>query len=93
GQLPDSVKEERNHDLLELVNRWAKRRNEVFVGKTVEILCEGPSKTNPDRLVGRTRGNKIVIFEGPREHRGSLVDIRIHRATGYTLYGEPVCCR
>jgi tRNA-2-methylthio-N6-dimethylallyladenosine synthase len=90
GQIPDSVKEARNHDLLDLVNKWAKRRNEVFVGKTVEILCEGPSKTNPDRLAGRTRGNKIVIFAGPREQTGNLVDIRIHRSTGYTLYGEPV---
>jgi len=90
GQLADSVKEERNHDLLDLVNKWAKRRNEVFVGKTVEILCEGPSKTNPDRLAGRTRGNKIVIFAGSQEQTGNLVDIRVHRSTGYTLYGEPV---
>ena len=90
GQLPDSVKEERNHDLLELVNRWAKRRNEVFLGKTIEILCEGASKTNSDRLVGRTRGNKIVVFEGAREHTGNLLNVRIHRCTGYTLYGEPV---
>ena len=92
GQLPDSVKDERNHDLLELVNKWAKRRNEIFVGQTVEILCEGPSKTNPDRLVGRTRGNKIVVFEGAQEHTGNLLKVRIHRSTGYTLYGEPVVC-
>lgn len=90
GQLPDSVKEERNQDLLELVNRWAKRRNEIFLGKTIEILCEGASKTNSDRLVGRTRGNKIVVFEGAREHTGNLLNVRIHRCTGYTLYGEPV---
>jgi tRNA-2-methylthio-N6-dimethylallyladenosine synthase len=90
GQLPDSVKEERNQDLLELVNRWAKRRNEIFLGKTIEILCEGASKTNSDRLVGRTRGNKIVVFEGAREHTGNLLNVRIHRCTGYTLYAEPV---
>jgi tRNA-2-methylthio-N6-dimethylallyladenosine synthase len=90
GQLPDSVKEERNQDLLELVNRWAKRRNEIFLGKTMEILCEGASKTNSDRLVGRTRGNKIVVFEGAREHTGNLLNVRIHRCTGYTLYAEPV---
>ena len=61
-QVPDAVKEARNRDLLELVNTWAKRRAEVFVGQEVEILCEGPSKTNPKRLMGRTRGNKIVVF-------------------------------
>ncbi len=88
-QLPESVKEARNHDLLELVNSWAKRRMEPLVGKEVEILCEGPSKTNTERLVGRTRGNKIVVFEGQPHHVGELLKIRIARSTGYTLYGEP----
>jgi len=89
-QLPDSVKEARNHDLLELINSWAKRRSEPYVGTEVEILCEGPSKTNSARLMGRTRGNKIVVFEGAPRHIGRLLKIRIDRSTGYTLYGEPV---
>ena len=89
-QVPDSVKEARNHDLLELINSWAKRRSEPYVGTEVEILCEGPSKTNPMRLMGRTRGNKIVVFEGAPRHIGRLLKIRIDRSTGYTLYGEPV---
>jgi tRNA-2-methylthio-N6-dimethylallyladenosine synthase len=88
NQLPDSVKEARNLDLLELVNAWAKRRSEPFVGREVEILCEGPSKTNPKRLVGRTRGNKIVVFEGGQRHIGALMNVRITRSTGYTLYGD-----
>jgi tRNA-2-methylthio-N6-dimethylallyladenosine synthase len=86
-QIPDSLKEARNHDLLELVNSWAKRRSEPFVGEEVEILCEGPSKTNPARLTGRTRGNKIVVFEGDPDHIGSLLKIRITRSTGFTLFG------
>jgi tRNA-2-methylthio-N6-dimethylallyladenosine synthase len=89
-QLNDSVKEARNHDLLELVNSWAKRRSEPFIGSEVEILCEGPSKTNQARLMGRTRGNKIVVFEGSPQHIGTLMKIRITRSTGYSLYGEPV---
>lgn len=89
-QLPDSVKEKRNQDLLELVNAWAKRRSEVFVGREVEILCEGLSKTNPKRLTGRTRKNKIVVFEGTQRHIGALMNVRITRSTGYTLYGDPV---
>jgi tRNA-2-methylthio-N6-dimethylallyladenosine synthase len=88
--VPDSVKEARNHDLLDLINSWAKRRNEPFVGRVVEILCEGPSKTNAARLAGRTRGNKIVVFEGAPAHVGALLKIRIARSTGYTLYGEPL---
>jgi tRNA-2-methylthio-N6-dimethylallyladenosine synthase len=88
-QLPDPVKEARNHDLLEVVNSWAKRRCEPFIGTDVEILCEGPSKTNQTRLMGRTRGNKIVVFEGAPGHIGALMKIRIARSTGFSLYGEP----
>jgi tRNA-2-methylthio-N6-dimethylallyladenosine synthase len=89
GQVPNPVKETRNRDLLELVNKWAKRRAEPFVGQLIEILCEGPSKTNPNRLMGRTRGNKIVVFEGAPRHIGQLMKVRITRSTGYTLYGDP----
>jgi tRNA-2-methylthio-N6-dimethylallyladenosine synthase len=88
-QVPDPEKERRNHDLLDVVNAWAKRRNEPFVGSEVEILCEGPSKTNPDRLMGRTRGNKIVVFEGSKRHVSELLKVRVTRSTGYTLYGDP----
>ena len=88
-QVPEPVKEDRNHDLLNLVNSWARRRGEAFVGREIEILCEGPSKTNPDRLMGRTRGNKIVVFEGSKRHLGQLFPVRINRSTGYTLYGDP----
>jgi tRNA-2-methylthio-N6-dimethylallyladenosine synthase len=88
-QVPEPVKEERNHDLLNLVNSWARRRGEAFVGRDVEILCEGPSKTNPNRLMGRTRGNKIVVFEGSERLLRQLFPVRINRSTGYTLYGDP----
>ncbi len=90
GQIPERVKEQRNRDLLEVVDDAARRKNEELVNREVEILCEGPSKTNPARLMGRTRTNKIVIFEGGDEHVGQLVDVRIQRATGFSLYGTPV---
>jgi tRNA-2-methylthio-N6-dimethylallyladenosine synthase len=89
-QLPECVKEARNHDLLDLVNSWAKRRCEPFIGTEVEILCEGMSKTNQARLTGRTRGNKIAVFEGAPRHVGTLMKIRVARSTGFSLYGEPV---
>jgi tRNA-2-methylthio-N6-dimethylallyladenosine synthase len=88
NQVPENIKEKRNHDLLGLVNAWAKRRSDTFVGHDVEILCEGPSKTNAARLMGRTRGNKIVVFEGNESYVGRLLDIRILRSTGFTLFGE-----
>ena len=89
-QIDERIKERRNHHLLEIVNELARRINERLVGRTLEVLCEGPSKTNPSRLMGRTRTNKIVLFEGPEEFVGVLVDVRIERATGFSLYGTPV---
>ncbi len=88
GQLDESVKEERNQRLLEIINASARRKHDALVGQRVEILCEGPSKTNPDRLTGRTRTNKIVVFEGRERHIGQVFDIAITRSTGFTLYGE-----
>lgn len=89
-QIDEHIKEQRNHDLLELVNESARRSNERLVGRTVEVLCEGPSKTNPARLMGRTRTNKIALFEGFEDLVGTLVEVRIERATGFSLYGTPV---
>lgn len=89
GQLSEAVKEARNQDLLELVNRHVKAKLDALVGGTQEILCEGPSKHNPDRLTGRTRTNKIVVFEGGPRHIGQIFDVRIARATQSTLYGDP----
>jgi tRNA-2-methylthio-N6-dimethylallyladenosine synthase len=69
-QIDERVKEERNQDLLQIVNQSARRACERLVGCNVEILCEGPSKTNPARLMGRTRTNKIVVFPpSPRLRR------------------------
>jgi len=89
GQVDEAVKEARNQDLLGLVNDLARAKNQALVGSTVEILCEGPSKTNAERLMGRTRTNKIVIIEGGPRHAGQLFDVRITRATGFSLYGDP----
>ena len=89
-QVDESIKELRNHDLLEVVNDSARKINDRLIGRTLEVLCEGPSKTNPSRLMGRTRTNKIALFEHERDLIGSFVDVRIERATGFSLYGTPV---
>jgi tRNA-2-methylthio-N6-dimethylallyladenosine synthase len=90
NQVDENIKERRNHDLLEVVNNSARSINERLLGRTVEVLCEGPSKTNPSRLMGRTRTNKIVLFESSEDFAGTLVDVRIERASGFSLYGTPV---
>ena len=89
-QIDERIKEQRNQDLLRIVNKSARRAGERLVGCNVEVLCEGPSKTNPARLMGRTRTNKIVVFEGHEELGGELVDVRVQQANGFSLYGTPV---
>lgn len=89
-QVEESVKEERNRDLLDVVNASARRANEKLVGTIVEVLCEGPSKTNPERMMGRTRANKVVVFEGDKEFVGQLLPVRVERANGFSLYGKPM---
>src|SRR6476620_8613149 len=98
-QIDEHVKEQRNQDLLEIVNNSNRRILERLVGSEVEVLCEGPSKTNRSRLMGRTRTNKIVVFP-PLPNRppkgdsekfiGELVNVRIERANGFSLYGMPL---
>src|SRR5213083_912092 len=89
-QIDERTREERNQDLLRLVNESMRRAGERLVGQCVEVLCEGPSKTNSARLMGRTRTNKIVVFEGDDELIGELVDVQIERANGFSLYGTPL---
>jgi tRNA-2-methylthio-N6-dimethylallyladenosine synthase len=90
GQIDEHIKEERNQDLLRVVNESNRRKLERLVGTDVEILCEGPSKTNPARLMGRTRTNKIVVFEGNEELIGEIVHVQVQQANGFSLYGTPV---
>ena len=84
-QVDEEVKEARNRDLLEVVDAAAKRAGERLVGREVEILCEGPSRTNHLRLTGRTRSNKIVVFEGTENDIGQLIDLKITHSTGFSL--------
>ena len=89
GQLPHPVKEERNARLLALINEIGARHYDSYVGRQVEILVEGPSKKNEARMMGRTRSNKIVLFDGSARHRGQIMDVKINRTGSFTLYGDP----
>jgi tRNA-2-methylthio-N6-dimethylallyladenosine synthase len=89
GQLTQEVKEERNERLLRLVNEIAAERYQSLVGRTVQILVEGPSRKNPARMMGRTRCNRIVLFDGTTRHQGQVMDVRIERTGSFTLYGDP----
>ena len=86
-RIPHEVAGERMGRLVELVQRRALERAQRFVGRTLDVLVEGPSRTDPDRLRGRTRHNKTVNFPGTAGP-GELVDVAIESATSTTLAGE-----
>ena len=87
GLVPHPVKVERMERLVEAVQRHARERAQRFVGRTLEVLVEGPSRTDPERLRGRTRHNKVVNFTGLAAP-GELTQVRITSATSQTLAGE-----
>jgi tRNA-2-methylthio-N6-dimethylallyladenosine synthase len=87
GLVAHPVKVERMQRLLEVVQRCARERAQRFVGRTLEVLVEGASRTDPERLRGRTRHNKVVNFSGLAAP-GELTQVRIDSATSQTLAGE-----
>ena len=89
-QLPQELIEERHAKLLSEVNQIGATRYEKYIGKKMQILVEGPSRRNKERMEGRTRCNRIVVFDGGERFRGQLVDLNIIRSGSFTLYGDPV---
>jgi tRNA-2-methylthio-N6-dimethylallyladenosine synthase len=87
GLVPHPIKVERMERLIEAVQRHARERAQRFVGRTLEVLVEGASRTDPERLRGRTRHNKVVNFAGLAAP-GELTDVEILSATSQTLSGE-----
>jgi tRNA-2-methylthio-N6-dimethylallyladenosine synthase len=87
-QVAEETKEARNHDLLTLINERMSAKLQALIGTEVEVLCEGPSRYNPDRLSGRTRTNKITVFEGRPRHIGQIFPVRVVDASPTTLYAE-----
>ena len=87
GIVPHPVKVERMERLVELVQTRALERAQRFVGRTLEVLVEGPSRTDPEKLRGRTRHNKVVNFAGLAAP-GELAFVEIASATSQTLAGE-----
>jgi tRNA-2-methylthio-N6-dimethylallyladenosine synthase len=85
-QVPEEVKRERIERLVELVQRVAHERNEERVGGVEQVLVEGPSRTDPALLRGRTRRNVTVNFAGTSTP-GELVEVKIDAATSTTLKG------
>jgi tRNA-2-methylthio-N6-dimethylallyladenosine synthase len=86
-QVPDDVKRERMERLVDVVQRIASERNVARVGLVEEVLVEGPSRTDPALLRGRTRRNTTVNFAGSGEP-GDLIPVLVEAATSTTLRGR-----
>jgi len=90
NQVPEEIKTQRMTRLLALQNEISLDKNLPLVGKTLRVLAEGQSKTNPDMFTGRTEGNKIVLFDGDETMTGNFVNIRITKAAPFTLWGDVI---
>jgi tRNA-2-methylthio-N6-dimethylallyladenosine synthase len=96
--IPAEVKKERNARLLELQNVVSEEINGLFIGRTLDVMVEGPGKKpgldgaggDIPQLMGRTATDHIVVFNGPLTLTGSFVKVRIGRASALTLFGEMV---
>ena len=92
-QIPEDVKHERFNRVLAKVNEILADLNAQYVGKTVEVLIEGKSKTDETKFTGRTRQNKLVNFtvKNPESDLlGKLMNVKITEATTFSLVGEEV---
>ncbi len=88
--VPQEEKERRLAELIERCRYLSTKQNHKLIGKTEEILVERENKNDPDKLYGRMRNNKIVIFEGEKNLIGKLVKVKITEAYTFSLLGERV---
>ncbi len=94
--VPEGVKKRRNAELLAATNAIAREDNRAFVGRTVEILVEGPSKSSKaeigpgdfGQLVGRTSCDRIVVFDGPGRLIGTSMTVEVEGVSAVTLFGR-----
>lgn len=89
-QLEDSVKKARLAQLIELQNQISKEESAKLLGKTLEVLVESVSSRSEQRVTGKTRGGRVVDFEGSKELIGSFVNVHIEETRNFTLSGTRV---
>jgi len=90
NQVEESVKKERLNALMAVQNEISLAINEKLLGRTLEVMVEGPSKNDASVWMGRTRTNKIVLFAHAGEKPGDFIDVRITHPQTWVLKGERV---
>ena len=86
-QVPESVKHERFNRLVEVINHYAAEKNKAYEGRVVSVLVDGPSKTDPDMVSGRTDTFKLVDFPGEGRMPGDIVNVEITQGKTFSLRG------
>ncbi|MFV3012014.1 tRNA (N6-isopentenyl adenosine(37)-C2)-methylthiotransferase MiaB [Clostridium botulinum] len=89
-QVPEDVKHKRFNRLVEVVNEISAKKNKAYEGKIEEVLVEGTSKNDENKLMGRTRTGKLVNFIGDKHSIGKLVNVKIIKANSFSLTGEEI---
>ncbi|NFD17474.1 tRNA (N6-isopentenyl adenosine(37)-C2)-methylthiotransferase MiaB [Clostridium botulinum] len=89
-QVLEDVKHKRFNRLVEVLNEISAKKNKAYEGKIEEVLVEGTSKNNENKLMGRTRTGKLVNFIGGKDSIGELVNVKIIKANSFSLTGEEI---
>ncbi|MEK6647255.1 MAG: tRNA (N6-isopentenyl adenosine(37)-C2)-methylthiotransferase MiaB [Candidatus Firestonebacteria bacterium] len=88
NQIDEKIKAERLKILSDVQADISKRKNEKLIGNTIDILIDGYDKKAQNKLIGRTKTNKLVILNGEGNLIGKIVDVKIVKANAWTLYGD-----
>jgi tRNA-2-methylthio-N6-dimethylallyladenosine synthase len=89
--VPRAEKKARNHALLRALEENGRRRNLDWVGRRVEVLVEGVSKLDPNRMAGRARDFRMVVFpRAPEDRPGCFVEVEVEETTAGTLVGRRI---
>ncbi|MCR5661846.1 MAG: tRNA (N6-isopentenyl adenosine(37)-C2)-methylthiotransferase MiaB, partial [bacterium] len=89
-QVPEDVRMDRLHRLIEVQNRISEDKHRARLGRTVEVLVEGPSKKEPSRYTSRTRQHWLVHFDADKDYTGQLVHVRLDEAYMWGFVGTLV---
>ncbi|KOM97522.1 (dimethylallyl)adenosine tRNA methylthiotransferase [Clostridium botulinum] len=90
NQVPEDVKHKRFNRLVEVLNEISAKKNKAYEGKIEEVLVEGTSKNDENKLMGRTRTGKLVNFIGDKDSIGELINVKIIKANSFSLTGEEI---
>lgn len=89
-QIPKEIKQDRFERLVDEVYEIFYRKNQLYLGRTEDVLVEGISKTNNAMLTGRSEGYKIVNFPGNRDEIGTIIPVKITDFNSFALTGEKI---